>query len=131
MLYRKTYTHYVLIIKNKEVANEYFVRPHFFINEIVQILTTMGAKVELADYITIIMENDVNLYSNPAMSKAEKFRDFVYEKFKNRTRYDDFGANWINVESINKDELLKEFEDYNNQKKSVNIVEPIFQTTLF
>lgn len=131
MLYRKTYTHYVLIIKNKDVDNEFFVRPHFALNEIEQTLKVLGAKVELEDYITITMEHDSIRLTNPALYKAEQFRDFVYEKYKGRTRYDDFGANWINVENINKDELFKEFEDYNNQKKTVKNVEPIFKTTLF
>jgi hypothetical protein len=131
MLYRRTYTHYVLIIKNKDVDNEFFVRPHFALNEIEQTLLVLGAKVELVDYITITVEEVVNSYANPALDKAEQFRDFVYEKYKSRTRYDDFGANWINVESINKDELFKEFEDFINKKETEKTVEPIFKTTLF
>jgi len=46
----KTTEVFGLLIKNKEVENEFFIHYHFDKETTIRILTTMGAKVELVDF---------------------------------------------------------------------------------
>jgi len=93
---------------------------HFDKETTIRILTTMGAKVELADFIKI--EKDIPEYScfGTAKDYADKFNNFVYFKFENQYRRDIFGCNWINVNTIDLKFLFVEFEkSIENHKKLI------------
>ncbi len=127
----KTTVAYALLIKNKEFENEFFVHYHFDNETTIRILTTMGAKVELNNYIKI--EKDLPEYSHFGTAKdyAEKFHNYVYNKFENQYRRDNFGCNWINTESINLTSFYSEFEKYIEIQKEKKQTTKNAQPTLF
>ena len=127
----KTTVAFALLIKNKEFENEFFVHYHFDNETTIRILTTMGAKVELIDFIKI--EKDIPYHScfGTAKDYTEKFHNYIYDKFENQYRRDIFGCNWINTKSITLTTLYSEFEKKIEIQKGVEINKFNNQTTLF